>query len=38
VPAIIFAVLTVLVFALVGTVYPALRIRRIRVMDALHFS
>jgi ABC-type lipoprotein release transport system permease subunit len=36
--AIIFAVGTVLFFALVGTVYPALRIRRIRVMDALHFS
>ncbi len=37
-PAVIFAVVTVLFFALVGTVYPAFRIRRIRVMDALHFS
>jgi ABC-type antimicrobial peptide transport system permease subunit len=34
----LFALVSVLVFSLVGTIYPALRIRRIRVMDALYFS
>lgn len=38
VPGVLFAIVSVLVFSLVGTIYPALRIRRIRVMDALHFS
>lgn len=36
--AIVFAITSVLGFSLIGTLYPALRIRRIRVMDALHFS
>ncbi len=36
--AILFALCSVLAFSVAGSVYPALRIRRIRVMDALHFS
>ena len=38
VAGVVFAVASVLCFSLVGTLYPALRIRRIRVVDALHFS
>ena len=38
VSGVLFAIVSVLVFSLVGTIYPALRIRRVRVLDALHFS
>ena len=37
-PAFVFAVVSVLAFSLLGTLYPVLRIRRIKVVDALHFT